>query len=128
MAQLVARLAHNQEVAGANPAPASICAMIIVALWDSSPAASPRQAELAALWRRSWLAVGWTPRIMTGCDSKSQRALKDKKKVLSHFGQIARRSVGQYTPVAYGTPGWEAAAVVDFGPDASPELVASVKC
>lgn len=65
---------------------------------------------------------------MTGRDSKSQRALKDKKKVLSHFGQIARRPVERYTPVAYGAPGWETAAVVDFGPDASPELVASIKC
>lgn len=102
--------------------------MIIYSLWDSSPSASPRQAELAALWRRSWLAAGWTPRIMTGRDSRSQRALKGQKKVLSHFGQIARRATKKCTPVAYGAVGWEKAAVVDFGPDASPELVSSVKC
>lgn len=65
---------------------------------------------------------------MTGRDSKSQRALKSKKKVLSHFGQIARRSVKKCTPVAYGAPGWDTAAVVDFGPDADPSLVASIKC
>lgn len=102
--------------------------MIIYALWDSSASASPRQAELAALWRRSWLAAGWTPRIMTGRDSKSQRTLKSKKKVLSHFGQIARRATKKCTPVAYGDSGWDTAAVVDFGPDASPELVSSIKC
>lgn len=101
--------------------------MIIYAHWNSSPDASPRQAELVALWRRSWLRAGWTPRIMTS-RAASQEALKGKKKVLSHFGQIARGAVKKISPVLFGEPGWETAAVVDFGPNASPELVASIKC
>lgn len=101
--------------------------MIIYALWDSSPTASPRQAELVALWRRSWLRAGWTPRIMTS-RAASQEALKGKKKVRSHFGQIARGPVKKITPVLFGDPGWESAPVVDFGANASPELAASIKC
>lgn len=100
---------------------------IIYVLWDSSPDASPRQAELAALWRRFWLNAGWTPRIMTARDV-GKNVLKGKKKVLSHFGQIARRRTEKFSPVVYGAAGWETAAVVDFGPDASPELVSSIKC
>ena len=66
---------------------------------------------------------------MTSRDSKSQRALKGQKKVLSHFGQIALRPVKKISPILFGAPGWQTAAVVDFGPGAAPELVtSSVKC
>lgn len=102
--------------------------MIVYAIWDASFSASPRQAELVALWRRSWLKAGWVPRIMLG-KGKAQQALSDKKgKVLSHFGQIARRPVNKISPVAVGAPGWDTADVVDFGPNADPELVSSIKC
>lgn len=36
----------------------------VYAYWDSSPSAPLHQAALVVLWRRTWKAKGWTPRVL----------------------------------------------------------------
>lgn len=89
--------------------------MKIFSQWD--PDGDARQAERCALWVRSWRARGWEPRILTARDKG--------RKILTHFGCInfALQSDGKVQPVRAGAAGWETAAVVDFGPDVSPDTI-----
>lgn len=100
--------------------------MKIYACWDHTPSAPEHQAELAALWARSWRARGWEPRIYLIGRGKQPRPSSP----ISHFGQInfslaAKR--GACGPIIKcGDNGWESSPVVDFGVNALPDFV--LKC
>lgn len=97
--------------------------MKIYATWDSSPTAPARQAELAAIWARSWKARGWEPRIFILGRGKQPRGGSP----LVHFGQVnfsLKAERGACGPIIkFGNDGWESSPVVDFGYEASPEFV-----
>lgn len=97
--------------------------MKIYACWDHTATAPARQAELAAIWARSWKARGWEPRIFLIGRGKQPRPCS----LLTHFGQVnfslkaEKSAMGPIIKV--GNDGWEASPVVDFGVNASPEFI-----
>lgn len=100
--------------------------MKIYAVWNDTPTAPERQAELAAIWARSWRARGWEPRIFLIGRGKQPRS----GFLLSHFGQInftcksMLKGINQV--LHFGEDGWESSPVVDFGVNVSPDFV--LKC
>jgi hypothetical protein len=121
---------------------------LIYAYWDSSPNAVIHQAELCSLWRASWLARGWQPRLLTVRD-----ALKSPQyKAALKLGPVPPQMLADFACSAVGgvficpfhcinfslpapaknvfssmeffkQPGWERAAIVDFDHGVDPEVI-----
>ena len=83
MAQLVGRQAHNLDVAGSSPAPASTPMRQVFTYWHDGPDAPPRQAELVVEWARAWARAGLRPRLLTSRDGSTPKAAL--KKVRGRF-------------------------------------------
>jgi hypothetical protein len=71
---------------------------------------------------RSWKARGWKPRIYLPGKEKRSRG---KLPVAAEFGMInfSFKPGGKGSLVAFDSPGWESAEIVDFGSGVSPEFV-----
>lgn len=126
--------------------------MIVYSYWDSSPAASEHQAALCALWRRSWLARGWEPRLLQQRDAFRSDRYRAARKLgpvpdvmlpdfalhyvtggsaflcpfhcINFLLKPPCDNVCAHTEF-FGYAGWERAAVVDFDRGATPEKILS---
>lgn len=74
VAQVVARLAHNQKVGGSSPSPASISMKQVFSYWHDGPEALPHQAERVVRWARAWAAAGFRPRLLTAREGRTPEA------------------------------------------------------
>lgn len=144
----LSRDAHNVEIPGSNPGPATILNNVVYGFWDSSPTAVKHQAELVSLWRASWLARGWSPRLLTVRDALKSAQYKAARKL----GPVPPQMLADFACNTVGSgflcplhcinfslqapsndmfasmeffkqPGWERAGIVDFDHGVDPEVI-----
>lgn len=91
---------------------------IIYAFWETDVDLR-HQAELCALWRRSWLGAGWTPRVLR----KTKKAPAGRPVVTFSHINFSCPPGRMLEACPFGAPGWRTAEVVLFPPEATPQQI-----
>ena len=102
--------------------------MTIYTSWDASDQAPPHQAELVALWLRSWSAQGWTCRLLTSKEQLPEDALFTCSPWVMNYGWRAEEAHAVkaiFVPV--GERAWRAAAVVAYDPQSSADDIQALR-
>lgn len=93
----------------------------IFAYWDTSEDAPATQAALAAVWRRSWIAHGWTPRLIV--TERSRLLGADKLAVTLGCINYGAPAGSHFSVTPAGRAQFDTSQVVSFPLDIDPDVV-----